>query len=167
MSFLKYRNPDFVDGNVQTIADPDELNENFEDVARLVNGNLGGENLTPGVKLALAKFECQKSNVVIPFNFGSAYTAATRPMYKSNVQMYLVGVAIIAANTTGASAWYVKNGSTVMADVLTGHSGNPITYLVTDISSASLGVNETISLVFTGTGTIQGVTFFFTVDHQT
>ena len=167
MSFLKYRNPDFIDGSVQTIADPDELNENLEDVARVVNGNLGGENLTPGVKLANAKFECQRSNVALHFNFGSAYTAATRPMFKTSKQMYLVGVAIIAANTTNATEWYVKNGSTVMADVLTGHSGNTISYFVNDISSASLAVNETISLVFTGTGTIQGVTFFFTVDHQT
>lgn len=172
MAFLKYRHPNITNG-IQPIADPDDINDNLDDIARVVNGNLGAENIASGVKVAATQFECGRSSVVINYNFGppttqwgTPYAPGTKLLYKASHALKLVAVGIVGAITTGASAWYVKNGSTVMADVLTGHSGTNIDYIVDSISSDALAVNETVSIVFTGTGTIAGVSLYFTAAHQ-
>lgn len=165
MSFLKYRNPDFVDGSLQTLVDPDEINQNFDDIARVVNGGLGGENLTPGVKLGAAEFECGRSYVPITFDFGSDYTAGTRNLFKASHAMELVSVGVVGANTTGATQWLVMNGATVMADLFI-KSGDNISYIVDTIYSKAIAANETVSIAFTGTGTIYSLTLLFSAAHQ-
>ena len=103
MAFLKYRHPQITNG-IQPIADPEEINDNLDDIARLVNGNLGAENIASGVKLATTQFECARSQFSISYCFGTAYTAGTRALYVASHALTLVGVGVVGAVADGIDA---------------------------------------------------------------
>lgn len=164
MAFLKYKHS--ISTAHQTVADPNEVNDNLDDIARLVNGNLGAENLAVAAKVAATQLECGRSYVTMHFDFGSAglpTSVTTKKLFKSYHVMKLVAVGVCGAASSGATSWTIYNGATAMCSFMIGKDNN---YIHDGIQNSGVAVGDTISLTTVCTTGFTGLTLFFTVAHQ-
>lgn len=124
MAWLKYRNPKIDNPGCLRIADPSILNENFEDIARLLNGGLGAENLAPGRVFDNTALVNGYGLAALTFNYDtfSFNTLALATNFQvlilpSGVSGKILGCAVSGASTATPFSAQFRVGATVKLSI--------------------------------------------------
>lgn len=154
----------FDDPNARRLVDPEEINQNFREVARLLNGNLGVENLSGARGVASTLLQMPRSLFCVPFNLSTSFGVwpANGQLLAAPVALRLVSVDVYQA--AGGFAGSLLVGATTKAtltDYMTPARG---TYRITDITSPALAALDVLVLNVTA-GSVRGVHLWFTAAH--
>jgi hypothetical protein len=162
MSELHYRHPRLHEPGARRIPDPDEVNENFEDIARAVNGALDESNLSRTPNPALSMFACPNSLAVAAYTLAVDSSSPMQDLIQCPVEMRLVAVGLFGEpDADGKLGVSVHLSGTPVATIeeTMGHTSFVAQVGIAVPADGSLAVQST-------EGTVLAVTLEFAVEHQ-
>lgn len=159
------------------IVDPDEVNANFYAIARLINGNLGVENLIGARKITAAMLQKPRSlhcvSICLDTSLGT-WPDGTGPatvngqIFRMPYAGNLVAVGVYRATTTFNATLRIAGAVKAQITDLSvpGASDGRVSFLVTDIENPAFAANDIYQLTLV-TGNVRGITLWFTTAHTT
>lgn len=151
------------------------MNANFYAIARLINGNLGTENLIGARKITAAMLQKARSLHCVsicldtalgtwPDGTGPATTAGQ--IYRMPYAGNLIAVGAYRATTTFEANLQISGATKAKITDLSvpGASNGRVSFLVTDIAAPAFAANDIYQLTLV-TGNVRGLTLWFTTAH--
>lgn len=167
MPFLKYRHPKLHEPNAPQLVDPDAVNENFEDIARLLNGNLGMENMLGGRVVQADSLANGRGLMCLTFNVDTTKgTWANDGVLFNNEfenEMVFVGASVHLASSDFAGE--LNDGSNRLVTLTDSQSPKRTSYVINQVEYGNLARFSDVQLKVTA-GSIRGLTLFFTQEHS-
>jgi hypothetical protein len=157
MPYLKYKTPKFDSGANAKLIDITELWDNFRSVERIVNGNLGVENIKGG-KVSTSMLTNTRAWGSAGFKFGAGWPASGVLMYPP-VDLLIQKVVVDGASRTFSATLASGGSSAVVND-----AGGRISYHAVNVFvTASADTNLTWNVT---AGSCTGISIYYTVGHQ-
>ena len=165
MPYLVYKAPPFYN-LLRRIVDPEEINDKFLEIARLVNDNIGPENIQGGRGFTLGMMQRQRALTCMQFQLDTTAAVAAWPtdgvLFKSAIALTIITVGVAVATVSPAFSANLKVGGVIKAVVT--DTTSLMSFFTVNFSPILVAVNDVVALDVTAGSMTGTLTIMTTTD---